>query len=209
MHLYDCASAPSPRRVRIYLAEKGLSVPLVPVDLRSGEHLEAAYRAINPRCDVPFLVLEDGTGIGEVEAICRYFEDIHPEPPLFGREAREKALVSMWSHRMELEGFQAVQEVLRNSAKGFVGRAVTGPVSHAQIPALAERGRRRLDDFMRNLDAHLADRDFMIGDSFTFADITAFVCVDFAAWVKVKPGPEHPHLRRWHETMQGRNSADA
>ena len=134
LRLYQSTASPNSRRVRIFLAEKGLSIPLVAIDLGKGEqHLEG-YRAINPRRVVPTLVLEDGTAIGEVPAICRYIEEIHPAPPLLGVTAKGKAQVAMWERRAELEGFAAVMEAIRNVAPGLKGRAIAGPMTTSRFP---------------------------------------------------------------------------
>jgi len=209
MKFYDCKTAPSPRRVRIFLAEKGITPPTEQVDLRGGEHLSPAYRAINPWCVVPWLVLDDGTGIGETMAICRYFEEIHPEPPLMGIDARDKALVTMWDRRVEFDGFLAVAEVLRNTAKGMKGRALAGPDNYDQIPALAERGRARLKRFYDILDRQLAGNTFVAGPRFSVADITALCAVDFAGWIGESPPEEHANLWRWHAAVAARPSAGA
>ncbi len=209
MKLYDFPKAPSPRRVRIFAAEKGLALTTVEVNLRQGEQFSQSYRSINPQCVVPFLVLDDGTGIGEVVAICRYLEEIAPSPPLLGTDPTSKALVAMWDHRMEVEGFAAVAEVLRNSAPTFRGRALTGPLASDQIPPLADRGRARVAAFFDMLDRRLAESSFVAGPSFSMADITALVSVDFADRVKI-PAPEgHIHLKRWHENVSLRPSATA
>ena len=142
MKLYNSASSPNSRRVRIFLAEKGLSIPLVTVDLGKGEQHSDAYRSINPRRVVPTLVLEDGTAIGEVPAICRYIEESHPTPPLLGETAKEKAQVSMWERRAELGGFAVVMEAIRNSVPGLKSRAIAGPHDYEQISELAERSQR-------------------------------------------------------------------
>jgi glutathione S-transferase len=148
MKLYHSASSPNSRRVRIFLAEKGLSIALVTVDLGKSEQHSDAYRAINPRRVVPTLVLEDGTAIGEVPAICRYIEEAHPTPPLLGETAREKAQVLMWERRAELEGFATVMEAIRNSAPGLKGRAIAGPHDYEQIPELAERSKAPGAEFL-------------------------------------------------------------
>src|SRR5260370_20959550 len=139
--LYQSAGSPSSRRVRIFLAEKGLSIPLVPVDLGKGEQHSEAYRAINPRRVVPTLVLEDGTAISEVPVIVRYIEEIHPQTPLLGVTAKERALVAMWERRVELEGFAAVMDAIRNTAPGLKGLAIARPYDYEQIPQLAERSK--------------------------------------------------------------------
>jgi glutathione S-transferase len=127
LKLYHSAASPNSRRVRIFLAEKGIALPLVPVDLAKGEQHTDAYRAINPRRVVPTLVLEDGTAIGEVPAIWRYLEEVYPTPPLLGSTPKDKALVAMWERRAELEGFAAVMEGVRNAAERLKGRAIAGP----------------------------------------------------------------------------------
>jgi glutathione S-transferase len=147
LKLYHSASSPSSRRVRMFLAEKGLAVPCAPVDLAKGEQHSDAYRAINPRRVVPTLVLEDGTAIGEVPAIWRYFEEAYPVPALLGSTPKDKALVTMWERRAELEGFAAVMEGVRNAAERLKGRAIAGPHNYDQIPALVERSKLRVKDF--------------------------------------------------------------
>src|SRR5260370_4257619 len=153
MKLYHSASSPNSRRVRIFLAEKGLSIPLVPVDLGKGEQHSDAYRAINPRRVVPTLVLEDGTAIGEVPAICRYIEEAHPTPPLFGETAKEKAQVSMWERRAQLEGFASGMEAVRNATPGLTSRAIAAPHDYEQISELAERSKLREKNFFADFDA--------------------------------------------------------
>lgn len=204
---HDCATAPSPRRVRIFLAEKGVTLPTVQVDLRHGEHLGEAFRALNPWCTVPVLVLDDGTAISEAMAVCRYLEDVYPEPPLMGRDAKEKGVVAMWEHRFEADGFFAVAEVMRNMAKGFKGRGLTGAASAEQIPELAERGRARVARFFDALDARLGESEYVAGPDYTVADITAQVAVDFAGWIKMALPETHTHARRWHEALSARPSA--
>ena len=159
MKFYDCASAPSPRRVRIFLAEKGLTIPTIQVDLKNNEHLSDAFRKINPACTVPALLLDDGTVIYETVAVCRYLEEIHPEPPLLGIDAKDKAMVALWDHRAEIEGFLAVSEAFRNRARGLQGRAITGFENTPQIPELAQRGQMRISRFFDVLDERLGGED--------------------------------------------------
>jgi glutathione S-transferase len=167
MKLYHSASSPNSGRVHIFLAEKGLSIPLVPVDLGKGEQHSDAYRAINPRRVVPTLVLEDGTAIGEVPAICRYIEEVHPTPPLLGETAKEKAEVSMWERRAELEGFAAVMEAIRNSAPGLKSRAIAGPHDYEQIPELADAQQAPGAEFLRRFRRSI-ERDPIRGRSALF-----------------------------------------
>ena len=204
--LYDCATAPSPRRARILLAEKGVAHDTVQVDLRSGEQLGEAYRQINPQCTVPALRAEDGLLLTDNAAITAYLEARYPQPALLGETPEEKAEIASWNWRMEFEGLQAIAEALRNSAPAMANRALPGEVDYPQIPALAERGLVRVGQFFALLNERLADRDFIATDRFSVADITAVVAVDFARVVKHKPGEQHPHLLRWRAAMAARPS---
>jgi glutathione S-transferase len=209
MKFYDCATAPSPRRVRIFLAEKGIAIPTVQVDLRGGEQFSEAFRKLNPDCTVPVLELDDGTSIADSVAICIYFEGVHPQPPLLGRDPQEKAVIAAAQRRAEREGFQAVQEAFRNATPGLKGRALAGADAYEQIPALAERGRGRVLHFFDWMDAVLAERAFVCGKDYSIADITTLVTIDFARWAKL-PVPEHcQHLQRWHAAVSARPSAKA
>jgi glutathione S-transferase len=210
IRLYQSTSSPNSRRVRIFLAEKGLSIPLVAVDLGKGEQHSEPYRAINPRRVVPSLVLEDGTAIGEVPAICLYIEETHPAPPLLGETAKEKAQVAMWERRVEQEGFAAVMEAIRNVAPGLKDRAIAGPHNYAQIPELAERSRLRVEHFFADLDDRLGKVSFVAGDRFSVADITALVTVDFAAKAINFSIPEKQiSLKRWYDRISSRPSMSA
>ena len=209
MKFYDCATAPSPRRVRIFLAEKGIRLPTVQVDLRNGEQFTDAFRAINPDCTVPALALDDGTVIADAVAICGYLEELHPEPPLIGTTAQERATVTALNRQIERDGFYAAMDAFRNAAKGLKGRALPGPHDYEQIPALAERGRVRIGHFFRAMDARLATREFVAGSRYTMADISTLVLTDFAGWAKLKPPDECSNLRRWYGAVSSRPSARA
>ena len=204
--LYDCATAPSPRRARILLAEKGVPHETVQVDLRGGEQLAEAFRRINPHCTVPALVTDEGPVLTDNAAIAAYIEARFPQPPLLGRTPLDKADIAGWQSRIEFDGLLAIAEAFRNSSPAMANRALTGPVDYAQIPELAQRGLARVQRFFATLDAHLAGRDFIAAGQFSIADITAVVAVDFARVVKVRPGDEHPHLLRWREAMQARGT---
>ena len=204
--LYDCATAPSPRRARILLAEKGLDHATVPIDLRQGEQLGEAFRAINPQCTVPALQTDEGLVLADNAAIAAYLEARYPEPPLMGVTPAEKAEVASRNWRVEFEGLMAIAEALRNGSPAMANRALPGPVDYAQIPALAERGVARVRQFMVDLDRHLAGRDFIATGRFSLADITAVVAVDFARAVKVRPDEAQPHLLRWRQAMAQRPS---
>jgi glutathione S-transferase len=209
MKFYDCTTAPSPRRVRIFLAEKGVGIDTVQVDLRNNEQLTPAFRAINPDCTVPALQLDDGTVIGDAVAICQYIEELHPDPPLIGTTPQERAVVTALNRQIERDGFYAAMDAFRNVSKGLKGRALPGPHDYAQIPELAERGRVRIEHFVRDMDARLVDREFLAGSRFTIADISAMVLVDFAGWIKFKIPGDCANLRRWHAAMSARPSAAA
>ena len=209
MKLYDYAPAPNPRRVRIFLAEKGIAVPAVQIDLRALEQFSPAFRAVNPDCTVPVLELDDGARIADVMAICVYFETLRPEPPLMGVGAQDRADVAAWQRRVEREGFFAVVEAFRNATPAFKERALPGPDRYEQIPALAERGRERVGRFFAMLDGCLADREFVAGRQYSIADITALVTIDFAGWIKLTIPDACSHLRRWYDVVSARPSAKA
>lgn len=204
--LYDCATAPNPRRACILLAEKGVAHDTVQVDLRSGEHLGATYRAVNPQCTVPALRTDEGLLLTDNAAITAWLEARFPQPPLLGSTPQEKAAIASWNWRMEFDGLLAVAEALRNSSPAMVNRALPGPIDYAQIPALAQRGLARTQQFFGMLDERLAGREFIAADQFSIADITAVVTVDFARVVKIRPDERHPHLQRWRAAMALRPS---
>jgi glutathione S-transferase len=204
--LYDCATAPSPRRARIFLAEKGVAHETVQVDLRNFEQLSVAYQQINPQCTVPALRTEEGAMLTDNAAITAYLEARYPQQPLLGATPIEKAHIASWNWRVEFEGLLAVAEALRNSAPSMANRALPGQVDYPQIPELGQRGLVRVQQFLVMLNDRLADRDFIATDRFTVADITAVVAIDFARVVRIKPGEQHPHLLRWRAAMAQRPS---
>ncbi|MBL6751403.1 MAG: glutathione S-transferase family protein [Nevskia sp.] len=211
MKLYDCKIAPNPRRVRIFLAEKGIRLDTVEVDILGGENLGEAYRRINPRGLLPLLELDDGTRIDEVVAICRYFEEVQPEPPLLGTDPRSKALVVSRQRHMEFDGMIAASEVFRNSAPAFAQRSLPGAAAAgvAAIPQLVERGRRTLEHCFGELERYLGQSEFVAGDRFSLADITALCTVDFAGWAKIKVPEHHLNTHRWYKAVSARPSAAA
>ncbi len=203
---YDCTTAPSPRRARIVLAEKGIAHEVRQVDLAKGEQLSAEFRAINPACTVPALVLEDGAVLTDNAGIAAWAEAVQPDPPLLGTTPLEKAQVASWNSRIEGECFMAIAEVLRNTARGMKDRALPGPVNYAQIPELAERGRMRLIDFLDRFESHMQGRDWVATDRFSLADITAGVALDFAGWVKVDVNDGRPAVSAWRAKLAERPS---
>lgn len=209
MKFYDCKTAPSPRRVRIFMAEKGIEIETVQVDLASGEQLQKDYRQINPDCVVPTLQLDDGTCISEVVAICQYLESQYPEPRLMGHDDVERAKILMWNAKVEQHGLWSVAHAFRNAAKGLKGRALPGPDPYEQIPELAERGRSQVEHFFARLDGQLADNRFVAGESLSIADITAVVVVEFAGWIKIAVPEQAENLQRWYESVSTRPSMRA
>lgn len=204
--LYDCSTAPSPRRARILLAEKEVVHETVQVDLRNGEQLGEAYRRINPLCTVPALRTEAGLVLTDNAAITAYLEARYPEPPLLGVTPEEKAEIASWNWRIEFEGLMAIADALRNSSPAMAKRALPGPVDYLQISELAQRGLARLQQFFITLNDRLAEREFVATDRFSIADITAVVAVDYARVVKLKPDERHPHLQHWRAGMAKRVS---
>ena len=209
MKFYDCQSAPSPRRARIFIAEKGIEVDTVEIDLGAKEQLGDDFRAINPRCTVPALALDDGTCLTENAAIAAYLESLVPEPPLLGRTPEEIGIVANWNARIELEGLAPIADAFRNRTKGMIGRAITGPTDYEQIPELAERGRARGLEFFDMLDARLGESEFIAGDAFSVADISGFVVCDFAKWVKLGIAEAHTNSQRWYDQVAERPSMSA
>ena len=194
----------------MFLAEKNIAVSVIPVDPASQAQFSDAYKAINPRSQVPTLVLDDGTAIGEVLAIWRYLEETFPDPPLLGTTPVGKALVTMWERRVELDGFLAVMEGVRNRAPGLERRALSGPHAYDQIPELVTRSELRVQDFYADLDARLQDVPFIAGEQFSAADITGLATLDFASkGFGVPLSREHVALERWYRMISARASAAA
>jgi len=203
MKIYSSSVAPNPRRVRIFLAEKGIQVPYEDVDISSAVNRQPEYRQkINPMGEVPVLELDDGTHIAESVAICRYFEGLHPEPPLMGVDAKDRAVVEMWNRRMEFAILMPIADSFRQRHDFFKGRI-------RQAPEYAEIQRLNAIDNMAWLDRELADRRYMAGDRFTIADITAMIAVDFARVPKITITSEQVNLARWHAEVAARPSAKA
>jgi len=209
MKLYDFAQAPNPRKVRVYLAEKGIQVPLQTVDLTKGEQRSPEFLKVNPLGVVPVLELDDGTRIADAIAICVYFEGLQGEPALIGRDPASRARIVAASRRAERDGFYAMVEAFRNATRGFKGRALPGTADYEQIPALAERGRARVARFFETMEAELAGRAFVCGSDYSLADITVLVTVDFAKWIKLTIPENCVNLRRWYEAVSARGSAKA
>jgi glutathione S-transferase len=202
MKLYDARTAPNPRRVRIFLAEKGIEVPIEQVDIVSAQNRSPEFRTKNAMGTLPVLELDDGTTIAESVAICRYFEEIHPEPPLMGTDAKDRAVIEMWQRRMELEVFVPVAQAFRNVHAFFKGRI-------PQVPEYGEVCRTHAQQRLAWLDEVLADRPFIAGERYTIADITALCGIDFGRVSDIRIHPEQVNLTRWHQAVSARPSAKA
>ena len=203
MKLYDAGRAPNPRRVRIFLAEKGVSVALVPIDLGKFEHRTPAYVAVNPLQRTPALELDDGTVLTELIAICRYFEELHPEPPLFGTDALSRATVEMWQRRLEFGLLGVVAEVFRHLHPAMAQMEIP------QVPAWGEANKPKVLSFLSLVDRELGAREFIAGDRFSVADITGLVGLDFMKPAKIALPDEFANVRRWHAALAARPSAQA
>lgn len=203
MKLFDGGRAPNPRRVRVFLAEKGIEVPLVPVDMGAMGHRSEEVARRNPLQRLPVLELDDGTVITESVAICRYFEALHPEPALFGKGALGQAMVEMWQRRMELNFLFPVAQAFRH---------IHPAMKEWEVPQIAEWGeanKPKAVDFLRLLDKELADRPYIAGDDYSIADITGMIGVDFMKPARIEVPPELENVRRWHQSVASRPSAAA
>lgn len=202
MKIYQTHTAPNPRRVRMFLAEKGISMEYVELDLAGGENLTAAMREKNVTTKVPFLELDDGTYIGESMAICRYFEETNPEPALLGTTPLQKAQVEMWQRRVEFHFLLPVGMCFQHSTGYFKDRMTP-------IPAWGEESGKNAVAFLEVLEQHLTDNTYLCGEYFSAADITLLCSIDFARVVKIKLQDSHPNLKRWYQLVSSRDSAKA
>ena len=198
MKLYTYELAPNPLRLALFLKLKGIDIETQAVDMRVAEQLSDAYRAVNPACTVPALVLDDGTVLTEVIGMYTYLEQLHPAKPLLGSTAVERAQVVSWCHKLFHDLMMAIASVLRNRGKSFHNRALPGPLDTPQIPALAERGLLQIRHILPELDAHLATSTWLAGDNFTVADIDLLVTIDFLAWIKESIPEDCSHLKAWY-----------
>ncbi len=203
MKLYDGGRAPNPRRMRIFLAEKGIEVPMIPVDMSAMAHKSAEITALNPFQRLPILELDDGTVLTESVAISRYFEELHPEPPLFGTGAVGKAQVEMWNRRVELYLMAAVTAAFRHTHPAMIEWEIP------QVPAWGEANRPKAAAFMKIMDDQLATNEFIAGSTYSIADITLLVAIDFLKPARITLPDELVHLRRWHDAVSSRPSAKA
>ena len=209
MKFYDCKTAPSPRRARIFIAEKNIPVEHIEVDLRNAEQMSDAFRAINPYCTVPVLELDDGTHLTTTAGIWQYLEAAYPEPALMGKTAEQKGIIADLQWRIETGGFMAMSEYLRNSAPAMKGRALTGTVNYEQIPELAVRGQDRLTHFFNDIDELVGTKPYVAGETFSVADIDLLVVIDFAKWRQITLPMTAVNAWRWYETVSARPSAQS
>ena len=208
--LYDFALAPNPRRVRIFLAEKGVEIPIVEVNTRAKGQFTPEFEKLGSGGKIPILELEDGTAISETVAICRYIESLHPEPNLFGRNELDKAIVDMWQRRVEFELYAPAGDAVRNSAEMFKDRSIAGVEGgFPQIPALVERGKSAFVMFLDRLDQRLSESEYIAGEQFTIADITALVTIDFAKRADIEVPEAKTQIHRWYEQVSTRPSMQA
>ena len=207
MKFYDCKTAPSPRRARIFIAEKNIPIEHIEVDLRNAEQMSDVFRAINRYCTVPVLELDDGTRLTTTAGIWQYLEAAYPEPALMGKTAEQKGIIADLQWRIETGGFMAMSEYLRNSAPAMKGRALTGTVNYEQIPELAVRGQDRLTHFFNDIDELVGTKPYVAGETFSVADIDLLVVVDFAKWRKITLPETAVNAWRWYDTVSARPSA--
>jgi glutathione S-transferase len=200
--LFTFDAAPNPRRVNLFIRYKGIELPTQQVNLRELEQFGEEFKAVNPRCIVPALQLDDGTVLCDGIAICSYLESVYPEKPLLGTTPLLRAQVLSWDHQIYADGFTPVAEALRNRSKAFKDRALPGSDPIAQIPELEARGRYRLNLFWKYLDDHLSGRRFIVGDGLTLADIDAVVVIDFAGWIKETVPQDCTNVQMWAERVR-------
>jgi len=200
MKLYTYDAAPNPRRLNYFLKYKGIEIETEQIDLGPAQQQHSdEYVAINPMRTVPALITDDGDLLTEVIAQCVYLEELHPEKPLLGSTALEKAMVFNWDHRLFMTGVTAVADIFRNSHPAFKGNGLPGPLAVEQIPELVERGKLRLEQFWSMMDEHLATSNWIAGENFSFADIDMVCTVEFAGWIKAGIPEGCANLQAWYE----------
>ncbi|ARN72778.1 glutathione S-transferase family protein [Oceanicoccus sagamiensis] len=201
MKLYTFEIAPNPRRLKLFMQYKGIAIETETINIGEKEQFAESYKAINPSCTVPTLVLDDGSTLIDVISACLYLESVYPDKPLLGSSPLEQAQIVGWDHKIFVEGLTAVAEMLRNRGEFFQGRGLPGGAEVEQIPALIERGQKRLQAFFQVLEANLAERDYLVGDGISLADIDAFVLCDFAGWVKESIPEDCTQLQSWYQRV--------
>jgi glutathione S-transferase len=205
MKLYDFELAPNAQRVRIYLAEKGLEVPMAQLNVREDEQFAEPFTSMNPFHCVPFLELDDGNVIAESMSICRYLEELYPEPALFGRTAEERAVIDMWLRRFELDGFIPMLHAVRNHVPMFAGRVVPGTRTDLpQLPAIVTRGKEMMEIFLGRVEPHMTKNEFVAGPAFTVADITGYFTVRMTGALEMEIATSYPAVTAWLAKVSAR-----
>ena len=205
MKLYDFELAPNAQRVRVFLAEKGLEVPTEQLNVRDDDQFVEPFTSMNPFHCVPFLELDDGTVIAESMSICRYLEDLHPDPPLFGRTAEERAVIDMWLRRFELDAFIPMLHAVRNHVPMFAGRVVPGTRTDLpQLPVMVSRGKEMMEVFLARVEPHMAQNEFIAGPDFTVADITGFFTVRMTNALEMDLTTSYPAVTAWFAKVSQR-----
>ena len=207
MKLYDFGPAANSKRVRMFISEKGIEVPVVELNVRDDAQFKEPFNSMNPFHCVPFLELDDGTVIAESISVCRYLEELHPEPSFFGRTAEERAIIDMWNRRVELDGFMPALHATRNNVPLFKGRVVPGTRTDLeQLPTMVQRGKEMLDIFLSRLDPQLAVNEFVAGPAISIADITCFFVINMANSLAMETESKYPNISRWHNEFSARPS---
>ena len=205
MKLYDFELAPNAQRVRVFLAEKGLEVPTQQLNVRDDDQFVEPFTSMNPFNCVPFLELDDGKVIAESMSICRYLEELHPEPPLFGRTAEERAVIDMWLRRFELDAFIPMLHAVRNHVPMFAGRVVPGTRTDLpQLPVMVTRGKEMMEVFLTRVELHMAQNEFIAGPDFTIADITGFFTVRMTNALEMDLTTSYPAVTAWFAKVSAR-----
>ena len=205
MKLYDFELATNAQRVRVFLAEKGLEVPTEQLNVRDDDQFVEPFTSMNPFHCVPFLELDDGTVIAESMSICRYLEELHPEPPLFGRTAEERAVIDMWLRRFELDAFIPMLHAVRNHVPMFAGRVVPGTRTDLpQLPVMVTRGKEMMEVFLTRVEPHMAQNEFIAGPDFTIADITGFFTVRMTNALEMDLTTSYPAINAWFAKVSQR-----
>jgi len=205
MKFYDFELAPNAQRVRIYLAEKGLEVPMAQLNVREDEQFAEPFTSMNPFHCVPFLELDDGNVIAESMSICRYLEELYPEPALFGRTAEERAVIDMWLRRFELDGFIPMLHAVRNHVPMFAGRVVPGTRTDLpQLPAIVTRGKEMMEIFLGRVEPHMTKNEFVAGPAFTVADITGYFTVRMTGALEMEIATSYPAVTAWLAKVSAR-----
>ncbi|MGI9309841.1 MAG: glutathione S-transferase family protein [Gammaproteobacteria bacterium] len=201
MKLFDFQRAPNPRRVRLFIAEKGLDLQHININLYRMEQLSSEFLSINPGGTVPVLETDDGVYLTEGVAICHYLEQLHPEPCLMGSTPLQQANVLMWNNIVENEGISAAAEILRNISPGFRDHALSGQTKIPQIPALVQRGQLRFQEFLGRIEKQLGEHPWLAGPEYSFADMSLLATLEYATWVDIDARDSNPAIHAWWQRM--------